>query len=50
LSLAPLARHFDSADPLDPAAVAAHAELVANLIVRGLEIDVAKPAPEDLAA
>jgi AcrR family transcriptional regulator len=49
-SLAPLARHFDPADPLDPAAVAAHAELVANLIIRGLEIDVAKPAPEDLAA
>jgi AcrR family transcriptional regulator len=36
-TLAPLALHFDPADPRDPAAVAEHAELVADLIVRGLE-------------
>ena len=36
-TLVPLARHFESADPLDPDAVAEHAELVADLIVRGLE-------------
>jgi AcrR family transcriptional regulator len=38
-TLAPLARHFDPADPLDPAAVQAHADLAADLIVRALEID-----------
>jgi AcrR family transcriptional regulator len=36
-TLVPLARHFDSADPLEPEAVAEHADLVADLIVRGLE-------------
>jgi TetR/AcrR family transcriptional regulator len=36
-TLAPLARHFDPTDPLDPDAAAEHAELVADLIVRGLE-------------
>ena len=36
-TLVPLARHFESADPLDPDAVTEHAELVADLIVRGLE-------------
>lgn len=36
-TLVPLARHFDPADPRDPATVAEHAELVADLIVRGLE-------------
>ena len=36
-TLAPLARRFDPSDPLDPAAVQAHAELAADLIVRALE-------------
>ena len=36
-TLVPLARHFDPADPRDPGTVAEHAELVADLIVRGLE-------------
>jgi hypothetical protein len=38
-TLGPLARHFDPADPLDPAAVKAHAELAADFIIRALEID-----------
>jgi AcrR family transcriptional regulator len=38
-SLAPLARHFDPRDPLDPDAVAEHAEFVANLVVRAIELD-----------
>jgi AcrR family transcriptional regulator len=41
-TLGPLARHFDPADPLEPAAVKAHAELAADLIVRALEIDPAE--------
>ncbi|MDT5092402.1 MAG: hypothetical protein QOH60_1765 [Mycobacterium sp.] len=41
-TLGPLARHFDPADPLDAAAVKAHAELAADLIVRALEIDHAE--------
>jgi AcrR family transcriptional regulator len=41
-TLGPLARHFDPADPLEPAAVKAHAELAADLIVRALEIDHAE--------
>ena len=41
-TLGPLARHFDPADPLDPAAVKAHAEFAADLIVRALEIDHAE--------
>ena len=36
-SLVPLARHFDRDDPLDPAAVQEHAELVADALVRLLE-------------
>ena len=40
-TLAPLARHFDPSDPRDPEAVAEHAELVADLIVRGLQRDQA---------
>ena len=36
-TLAPLALHFDPTDPFEPAAAAEHAELVADLIVRGLE-------------
>ena len=37
-TLAPLARHFDPRDPLDPDAVAEHAELVANLLARAIEV------------
>jgi AcrR family transcriptional regulator len=36
-TLAALARHFDQSDPLDPAAVEAHADLAADLIIRALE-------------
>jgi TetR/AcrR family transcriptional regulator len=43
-TLTPLARHFDAADPLDPAAVAAHADLAADLIIRALEIAPAEGA------
>jgi TetR/AcrR family transcriptional regulator len=32
-TLAPLARHFDPTDPLDPAAATEHADLIADLIV-----------------
>lgn len=42
-TLAPLARHFDPADPLDPAAVQAHADLAADLIVRAIEINHTQP-------
>jgi AcrR family transcriptional regulator len=38
-TLAPLARHFDTADPLAPARVESHADLAADLIIRALEID-----------
>jgi hypothetical protein len=41
-TLGPLAPHFDPADPLDPAAIKAHAELAADFMVRGLEIDHAE--------
>jgi hypothetical protein len=34
-----LAEHFDPSSPLEPAAVEAHAELIADLIVTGLRID-----------
>jgi AcrR family transcriptional regulator len=36
-TLGPLARHFDPADPLDPAEIEAHAELAADLLIRALE-------------
>jgi AcrR family transcriptional regulator len=36
-TLAALARHFDSSDPLEPAAVEAYADLAADLIIRALE-------------
>jgi AcrR family transcriptional regulator len=36
-SLVPLARHFDAADPLDPAAVREHADFIADVIVCALE-------------
>jgi AcrR family transcriptional regulator len=38
-TLAPLARHFDNTDPLDPARIAAHAGLTADLITSGLRLD-----------
>jgi AcrR family transcriptional regulator len=37
-TLAPLARHLDPTDPLDPDVVTEHADLVAALLVRGLEV------------
>jgi TetR/AcrR family transcriptional regulator len=37
-TLVPLARHFDPADPLDPATLHAQAELAADLLIRALEI------------
>ena len=37
-TLVPLARHFDDADPLDPAEIEAHADLTADLLIRALEI------------
>jgi AcrR family transcriptional regulator len=40
-TLAPLARHFDAADPLAPEQVESHADLAADLIIRALEIDIA---------
>ena len=36
-TLGPLARHFDDADPLDPAEIEAHADLAADLLIRALE-------------
>jgi AcrR family transcriptional regulator len=38
-TLAPLARHFDRTDPLDPDQVAEHAALIADLITDGLRLD-----------
>jgi AcrR family transcriptional regulator len=38
-TLAPLARHFDNTDPLDPGQIAAHAALTADLITSGLRLD-----------
>ncbi len=37
-TLAPLARHFDDADPLDPAAIAEQAALTADVITGGLRL------------
>jgi AcrR family transcriptional regulator len=36
-TLGPLARHFDDADPLDPAEIEAHVDLAADLLTRALE-------------
>ena len=36
-TLGPLARHFDAADPLDPAEIETHADLAADLLIRALE-------------
>jgi AcrR family transcriptional regulator len=38
-TLAPLARHFDNTDPLDPAQAAEQAALTADLITSGLRLD-----------
>jgi AcrR family transcriptional regulator len=38
-TLAPLARHFDNTDPLDPTRVAEHAALTADVITSGLRLD-----------
>ena len=38
-TLAPLARHFDDADPLDPNKIAEQAALTADLITSGLRLD-----------
>jgi TetR/AcrR family transcriptional regulator len=43
-TLAPLARRFDSADPLDPQEVAEHAALTADVITSGLRIAL---SPQD---
>jgi AcrR family transcriptional regulator len=37
-TLAPIARHFDSTDPLDPDQVAEHAALTADVITSGLRL------------
>jgi AcrR family transcriptional regulator len=38
-TLAPLARHFDDVDPLDPREIARHAALTADLITSGLRLN-----------
>jgi TetR/AcrR family transcriptional regulator len=38
-TLIPLARHLDPTDPPEPAAVAAHTDLMADLIIRALQLD-----------
>jgi AcrR family transcriptional regulator len=38
-TLAPLARHFDDADPLDPTEIATQAALTADVITGGLSLD-----------
>jgi len=38
-TLAPLSRHFDTTDPLDPAQITAQATLTADLITSGLRLD-----------
>src|SRR5918999_5936808 len=49
-TLAPLARHFDPTDPLEPAAAEEHADLIADLLVRALENDPAQTAETGPAA
>jgi TetR/AcrR family transcriptional regulator len=38
-----LARHFDDADPLDPAEAEAHADFAADLLIRAIEIQDTPP-------
>ena len=40
-TLPALAEHFDPSSPLEPAAVEAHAALVADLVVAALRLDTA---------
>jgi TetR/AcrR family transcriptional regulator len=49
-SLVPLALHFDSADPREPAAVAEHADLIADVLTNALEIGGAKAGRKKRAA
>ena len=42
-TLAPLARHFCSVNPQDPAVAREHAELCADFLVNGLRLDHAEP-------
>jgi len=44
-TLLPLARHLDPSDPLDPSAVNAHADLVIDMIITGLQL-----TPNDVAS
>ena len=44
-SLVPLARRFDPSEPLDPSAVNAHADLVIDIVITGLQL-----TPGDVAA
>jgi TetR/AcrR family transcriptional regulator len=49
-TLAPLARHFEPTDPLEPAAAQEHADLIADLLVHALERDPAHTAETRPAA
>jgi TetR/AcrR family transcriptional regulator len=49
-TLAPLARHFDTVDPLAPAQVESHADLAADLIIRALEIGTAARGGDRVSA
>jgi TetR/AcrR family transcriptional regulator len=42
-TLAPLARRFDNADPLDPIQVTEHAALTADVITNGLRVGAPRP-------
>jgi AcrR family transcriptional regulator len=43
-TLVPLAEHFDPASPLSPEAVEAHAELITELVIAGLQVP--RPVPK----
>ena len=45
-TLVPLAEHFDPASPLSPDAVAAHAELITELVIAGLQVPPPVPKPK----
>ena len=49
-TLAPLARHFEPTDPLEPAAAQEHADLIADLLVHALQSDPAHTAETRPAA
>jgi hypothetical protein len=42
-TLVPLARLFDPTDPVDPDEVAAHADIVSNIITEGLRVRAGDP-------